>query len=513
MGTLATFATKTEDLQVQYEVLPPYDMEIFSDERRKEILAGLQDIDAQLALCQKRVDKLNSSADALTNQADQLDYTISVASGVLAGLVDSFFVGALDLKECHDWGSDKVNDFIKRVGDSDDLEKAIENLEKKSKAFFPSDPNLNDFGGGLQHHLRDFAHHPTPVGLAFSLLTQFTGNCYGTDVKGCFTFVPVKDRSRIGDTIPKKILFATVYWFFHLVSDMAGTASTAGGGTGLPGPLLAFAKELSALPFFKNARIGDMELSVFISKLFNGTLFAERDETGKIIKETVTKLDLRTELGMLHQQMLPVLLNEIFVRVFYSARRLGVELQENKVSCISDVKKLNWRKILPVGNRTVERMITIASGTFMAVDLADAAIRSGIEAAGSGPAAPVAFAKGMILRVNFVGIGRFAIAIVTECTMEAKLQRKRNERVQLYTEMVSLTNAKMFYKEADMWISAQNAGEIVNQAYAMIPESARYFGECWVSIQEDFNRMADPIAIEGHNPGLNQSLLDILEWE
>ena len=28
---------------------------------------------------------------------------------------------------------------------------------------------LIDFGGGLKHHLNDFAHHPTPVGLIFSL--------------------------------------------------------------------------------------------------------------------------------------------------------------------------------------------------------------------------------------------------------------------------------------------------------------------------------------------------------
>ena len=163
MEALSTLATQTEDLRVEYEVLFPYDLRTVTDERRKQILAGLQNVETQLELCQKQVDKLNNSVDALTNHADQLDYTISVASGVLTGLIDSFFVGKLDLKECHDWGSDKVNDFIKRIGGSDDLEKAIKNLEDKSKAFFPSDPNLNDFGGGLQHHLRDFAHHPTPI--------------------------------------------------------------------------------------------------------------------------------------------------------------------------------------------------------------------------------------------------------------------------------------------------------------------------------------------------------------
>lgn len=513
METLSALATQTADFRVEYEVFFPYDLKTVTDERRKQILAGLQDAQAQLELCQKRADKLNRSVEALTNQADRADYVLSVAAGVLTGMMDALFTGKLDLKECHEWGGDKVNEFIKRIGGSDDLEKAIQNLEKKSKQFFPSDPNLNDFGGALQHHLRDFAHHPTPVGLAFSLLTQFTCHCYGTDVKGRFLVVPVKDRSRIGETLPQKILYATVYWFLHLVSDLAGTSSTAGRGTGLPGPLLALAKELSALPFFRNASIGDMELSVLISKLFNGTLFAERDEAGKIIKETVSKLDFRTELGMLHRQMFPVLFNEILVRAFYSVRRLEMELRGKNAAEISDIAKLNWRKILPAGNRTVERMITIASGTFMAVDLADAAVRSGIEASALGAAAPIAFAKGMILRVNFVGIGRFSIAVVTDCAMGATCEKRKNERVMVYTQMMALTHAKLYYREADMWISAQDAHVIVHQTYAMIPASARYFGECWASMQRDLSRIPHPAAIERNNLGLNKRLLDILDWE
>lgn len=102
MGTLAAFATRTEDLQVEYEVLLPYDTEAVSDERRKIILSEMRSIDDQLAACQKRVDKLNSGVDALTNQADSLDYTIAAASGILTGLIDAFFVGKLDLKACHD---------------------------------------------------------------------------------------------------------------------------------------------------------------------------------------------------------------------------------------------------------------------------------------------------------------------------------------------------------------------------------------------------------------------------
>ena len=196
MNSLLTFRTEQEDFQVQYDIISPIDSTVITNPHQIEIAKKLESVDAQLELCEQKVAELNKEIDRLTNHADGLDYTIAVASGVLTGLIDSFFVGEVDLQECHKWGSDKVNDFVKKVGGDDDLNKAIANLEKKSKPYFPSDPNLNDFGGGLQHHLRDFAHHPTLVGLVFSLLTQFTEKCYGTNTAGLFTVVPVKDKTR-----------------------------------------------------------------------------------------------------------------------------------------------------------------------------------------------------------------------------------------------------------------------------------------------------------------------------
>lgn len=37
------------------------------------------------------------------------------------------------------------------------------------------------------------------------------------------------------------------------------------------------------------------------SKLFNGTLLADHDENGRIVKGTARKFDLRTEIGMLEE--------------------------------------------------------------------------------------------------------------------------------------------------------------------------------------------------------------------
>ena len=64
----------------------------------------------------------------------------------------------------------------------------------------------------------------------FSLLTQFTLKSYGTNVNGCFMVVDVPEKSKIfiGKDVPTKILFGTLVWFFHLVSDVAGSSSSVG---------------------------------------------------------------------------------------------------------------------------------------------------------------------------------------------------------------------------------------------------------------------------------------------
>ena len=238
-----------EKLDIKYELIP-YDSFI-----------GLQEFDFD-----KTIYDLNSQIELLSSQADTLDYVVAVASGIVCGMLDILWVGEFDLEKGRSVASDKVDSFVKKTAEMlegekfDDVKSAVKALEKRFP--IPSDGNTPDFGGGLQHHLRDFAHHPTVVGLAFSLLTQFTGKSYGTDVNGVFLVVDVPEKSKpfIGKDVPQKILMGTITWFFHLVSDVAGSSSTAGGtgGTGVPGPILALAKEVSAIPLFKDIKINDL---------------------------------------------------------------------------------------------------------------------------------------------------------------------------------------------------------------------------------------------------------------
>ena len=346
----------------------------------------------------------DNQIELLSSQADNLDYLISVASGILCGILDVLWVGEFSLEHGREIANDKIEDFVKKAAkltgcECDDLGSAVNHLEKLFP--IPSDGNTPDFGGGLQHHLRDFAHHPTIVGLVFSLLTQFTYKSYGTDTAGMFLVVDVLEKSRpfIGDDTPTKILYGTLTWFFHLVSDMAGSSNTAGktGGTGIPGPILSLAKELSVLPFFKDVEVGEHGLSVFLSKLFNGTLLAQHDENGKIIKDTVLKFDLRGEMGVvaeLGRQSLPVIANECIVRSFFFIRRFALELKNCHICNLSELHNINWGNVKPAGNPTIARMLTVATGVFTMVDAGDALV-----------------SQKYWVSINHVGIGRFAVAI------------------------------------------------------------------------------------------------------
>lgn len=412
---------ETDNLQIE---LKPYDEATFN---------GEHDLD-------KIIYDLDSQIDLLSSQADKFDYLVSIGSGVLCGVLDILWVGFFSLERGRSIANNEVNGFVTKTArflgyDGNDLNGAVKFLEKKFP--IPSDGNTPDFGGGLQHHLRDFAHHPTIVGLMFSLLSQFTYKSYGTDVNGVFIIADVLDGSKtfIGNDVPSKILFGTITWFFHLVSDVAGSSSSAGksGGTGIPGPLLALAKELSVLPIFKNINVGDNSLSVFLSKLFNGTLLAKYDESGTIIRDTVLKFDLRGELGVgieLGRQVIPVVANECIVRCFYFIRRLAIEIREHDIRSLAEMKQIDWDKVKPLNNPTIARMLTIAIGVFTTVDVGEAIAT-----------------KKYWVSINYVGVGRFAVAIgedVSWCLEARNIKKikKMYEDIQrfAYTE----TNDKIY---------------------------------------------------------------------
>ncbi len=514
MRSFVELKEQNDELCVEFEALTSDNAALSG--RRRNIQGMIFDTDDILAANSAKLDALNSELDRLTNHADGADYTVAVASGIIAGLIDSFFVGEFSFERASTWGSCKINDLVLKIAGTqgykgNDLGDAIRSLENK----FPiaADKATAAFGGGRQHHLRDFSHHPTPAGLFFSLLTQFTGRVYGTNTAGAFMSYELvgADRVLIGKDMPQKILLGAVFWLFHMVSDMAGASfsvMSGGIGTGLPGPIVSLLKELSALPIFRNTNAdGNKEFSVWISKLFNGTLLGKRGADGTLMP---IKFDLRTEIGVAHElgrQAVPVIVNECIVRGFYFVRRLCNEIKTCGVQSAADLKNINWTNTLPIKNRTIIRMLTISTGTMTAVDLADAAIRSAIKCGGD----PAAFASGFILRINFVGIGRFAIAVVTDIKMGIEREKLVSERIIMLNQRAKLYNAKSYYRQAEMWVAMGDTMRSIDELYAMVCASKDKLLGYFADIGNDIKSICDDLgSIDKHNKGLSDDILALL---
>ena len=356
--------------------------------------------------------------DPNTSPAQARDYIFAAASGALMGALSVLWQKDLNLADARTLGSDKIEKIVigaaQRVGlknEDPSIADAIRFLEQKSP--FAGDKLTATFGGGLQHHLRDFSHHPSPVGLVCSILMQFTGKGFGTATDGTFMIADLpaetlKDRMLIGRNTEEKFLYGTLNWVLHLISDMAGSSSTPGAGTGIPGPLLSFLKEASALPFFRDLSIGyegkTRTLSQWVSKAFNGTLL--KDQDGNPLR-----FDLRTEVGLASQiltQVPAVLANECIVRGFYTITRFIDELRRADVSSVKDLGRINPSRFLPLNSRALTRMLTVASGSFVVINTSIAAVRAAVEGAASGEVGAVPL---FFMRLNYVGIGRFAFAL------------------------------------------------------------------------------------------------------
>ena len=368
-----------------------------------------------------KIRETNTGIKSNQDKLDKWDYAISISSGAITAAMDILWVKDINLFDARTWGKEKVEDFVMAVAKNQkgysgkNLKDAIKFLEDKYP--IAADDFTNDFGGGKQHHLRDFAHHPTIVGLVFSIMTQFTGYGYGTDVDGNFISVKITKTDCIGNSFVDKIYMGAISWIFHMISDMAGSSSSAANqsdGTGIPGPIMSLLKELSAIPGIKEIAgkedKGRNQFSVDCSKLFNGTLLGKHDENGKIIKDEVLKFDLRTEIGIANEaikskQYLPVVVNEIIVRAFYSIRGFMEQMKT-----VDSLGQIDMRKVMPFNSLPLKHMLTISTVTFSAIDISSAGIKAALKNKDNKPG----FVLDFMQSVNYIGAGRMLISVSGE---------------------------------------------------------------------------------------------------
>ena len=540
MDSFVELKTTTEDFDVEFEVKPIVDLDDVSSESQRHIIEGTASVDERLSEIQAKVDKLNGDIDKLTNHADGLDYAIAVTSGVITGILDATIVGEWNFaeakKETYQNVNSKVIAFAKKQPDYEmyctlalegkgnprckpkdpnRLETAIEYLEWKFHLPGDGAYKTGKYGiDGYTHRLDDFCHHPTLVGLVCCIIVQFSGNTkyvnkYGEDIELPIT---VNEYGNfVGNNAVTKLFSGVINWFItcaktianrkgHLMSDVATSAS-------LPGSFLSMISELASIPCFRNEEFLLKLRDSFKNGIGTGKGQVDIGVFNKLFEGAQSKLDTITEGAIAHElkrQAMPVIINEVLVRAAYLLRRFIGELKEKQ-----DVRAIEWKNVLPFNNRTIVRMMTIATGTFTSIDMADAAVRSATKSVDIST-----FLSNMLLRVNFVGVGRFTIAFSVDAGMGVVKVVKEGKVTKLKNEEIKLLDAKVYYKQAGMWMAAEDAGQAIEEARSMMETTTRQYTEAVQDIKKSFNHIGEAVPkAKTKNPGLTDELIDILEWE
>lgn len=364
-------------------------------------------IDEALAQAEVELVVLNETVESIKElkpQCDKLDYILAASSGALCGVIDIFLVGKPDESPLGDitdkWFANRTIDFVKLCGykgDKNSLSSAINFLEEKFK--IPYDQSV---GGGIfrelinltpsNHHFKSLGHNPTLLGLFFSILNQFTNTSDFVSNGELISLNNSDGKFELqGKNIPSKLFCGIANWIGHLISDVSGSSGSKGRGMGIPSPIWAWSNDVIAIKAKLNIPVTEFDKSGF----------------DKSVNELALKLfkkgyDVRFQTT----QAIPVFINEMIVRLLYSIRRLigyYISVPKNDRSW-----GLLWKSCEPFSNATVKRMLTVAHGTFCIIDIGDATIRG--------------FEKGIgsfnvfefVLRLNVVGVGRFAISLYGE---------------------------------------------------------------------------------------------------
>ena len=98
--------------------------------------------------------------------------------------------------------------------------------------------------------------------------------------------------------------------------------------------------------------------------------------------------------------------------------------------------------------------------------------------------------------------------------MGIKKQMKEREKTKLTNEQLQLLNAKIFYKQADMWIEVKKTDAAIKEVYIIMNRIVKEVEKVWQEIADGFDRMSNAIDnIRKNKPELKDELLEILEWE
>lgn len=335
----------------------------------------------------KLYQELTDKFDVIQLEAN--DYLFATAAGLIAGFIDAAFVGTITNKTSQaaipkmvdkkfdqivTWygKQEKIAELQKQATKAkstpatENLNTMVDKLKKGEKVtkygdvvkWHKKDSNkqleknhrvsydaaINKGVKGMSpdnHHLLSIAHEPSLLGLLVGIIDQLTGKATFIDTFGNIirTNTGNLNNELNGNTI-MKISQAVENWFGHIMSDIAGSSSSVGRGSGLPVPGWSVLQKL---------QIGNFDI--------NGKQMNIAGVSDWMFK---SGYDIRSFTA----QLIPVVIYETLVRCYWFYKQHIVYGKSIKES-------------FPVANnRELARLLLFSASSFTAVDVIHATIKS-----------------------------------------------------------------------------------------------------------------------------------------
>lgn len=359
------------------------------------------------------------------DEIDKTDYAVAAACGVISAALDIFWLGRINIQDAAAISSEQLGKFVVKAArlvgyHGNNVNDALQKIISV----------CNPSGRNTSSGFTDLSRNASAAGLCFSILSQFTGKTYGTDENGHFSMRDIPENDLPAGSTPAKLLNGILIWALGagstLAADPQGMISK-----GIPRSVSDLIKDLSESPIFSVNRSkghAKAENTVPASDIY--ALAADIIGGGFGLTASGHTFDISQELkGQLDpvRFSLSILLNECMVRGFYMIRRLLMEIKNKNVRSVSDLSRIEAINFLPYSNRSITRMLTVSSATFVAVTTAKAAVVAARSSAGGWKGSVIDF----VTHINYGGMISFVMACKADGEYVISDARKA------YTEMLA----------------------------------------------------------------------------
>lgn len=422
----------------------------------------LTDPSSQIDQLNEQIDSLNEQLEQSTCHANKRDYAIAIFCGTLSGAFDALWLKSTKVtaKEIY-ISKDKVFELVD-AAQKDRESQSWESRHKShlaKKAFkVPEDWEWKELYEKANDILAELSHHPTSVGFLATVLIQIsrvaklvkkedTWQYELRDVNKnnmLHIYLPLilsgflvwlvrltkeKDeiKQQMPETLQKLVSFITsnpcllaiippmINWLENLANDAIDVKKAPGKKTGLSDLIFSMSHE--------------------IVKVISPDLTEPVEELDALYRKYHEDFDKEIPLvELLEKQAIPVAVNELLTRMCYFLINFGEEMKEK-----GSLSAVQWKKVLPFGNRTVDRMMTVSCLTFTFADVADASVRAALASRGNF----AVFIANFSASINYVGTIRAGIAIVREAAYDKRELQLLHERRLLAEERADLVVDKL----------------------------------------------------------------------